>query len=579
MITIKIQECFEDTNGNVVGHVIGNNTVNKYLVINDGDAIDTILNAAIADLRATATANRGRMACITIPSGNYTMSSTTATITLEPWVRLKTDGNVRIAKAFHAAPFFWVRNDIDTSLTVNAAYENNNSKVIDASNGTLLIEASGTAGSCGIRIGNGDGVWGTAYAGNVNYNVAFAEFSNIVVLNCDSGLEFTNNCAFCLRFKNIRLASNQNAIKTSSATVSVNAMEQSSFIECFLHDSAVSHLSLNGGTASVTSESGHEFSFYNCSFTYSNADNILVNSASKYRIEFSASRVEGGNYIVRSTVLSKKSWFLFSNTHFIPTKLSASLAPHLRTLFKSVGGGDDYIVKLSNVVFDATPANFSTPAINTAANYFLSDTDVNISYNQISASEPPGTVADNGYYRTQPIVNEKCFLNINSGFESALLTTGWTTAVTGAGAPTWSRTTTAGEFYSGTAGAKFTTTTGTGSIESENIPVVAGRAYFGNTLVKVSAVAGNLYLKPEIEWFDSTGTTSLGIVTAGQSTSGNLQPRIPDGWVIHVTGTMRQVAPAGARFAKLRFYLSAASASVAPFNGTVFFDQMGLVEL
>ena len=37
MITIKIQECFEDTNGNVVGLVSGSNTVNKYLVINDGD--------------------------------------------------------------------------------------------------------------------------------------------------------------------------------------------------------------------------------------------------------------------------------------------------------------------------------------------------------------------------------------------------------------------------------------------------------------------------------------------------------------------------------------------------------------
>jgi len=44
-------------------------------------------------------------------------------------------------------------------------------------------------------------------------------------------------------------------------------------------------------------------------------------------------------------------------------------------------------------------------------------------------------------------------------------------------------------------------------------------------------------------------------------------------------GNVVGVAPAGARFAKLRFYLSAASASVAPFNGTVFFDQMGLVEL
>ena len=561
--------------------VVGAAGRSVYLTLRDGDAFDTAMSAAIAACRAIASAARGRGPTIHVPPGNYVMSATNSTITLEPWMRVCITGHVRIVAAGHTVPVIWLRNDVSPQFSQGSESENNNGAVIGGP-GLLYIEGNKSAGGAGVRVGNGDGTWGTAYAGSNAYFTALAAIDYFHITGMDAGVELTNNNAFCQRFMRGRLTNNVYNIRTSAAAVNVNSMEQSTFIEIFMNEADVANVQVNGGASSASLSSAHQLAFYGGSMTFSEADNIQINTAAKVRIELSQLRIENGDTVVRSTVLSPKSWVKMSNVTLCPSRRSGTAkSPFLRKLFVSAGGsaavGGDYVVQMENVSFDITgAAAWNDTVISAASNMILADDEVTMQWGNIHATTPPGSQSDNNHMRVQPIPSRSAFLNQNSGFESGALSTGWTTAGTG----TWSRDTVV--FFSGTASAKIVCATQFGSITSEAVPVEAGRCYYGDSAIRVDpgSASTNIYVIPEIEWLAADGSTVLQTDTATPNVSnGNAYNRRNDGWIRHQTGTLLRVAPAGARFAKLRFHVSGGVSAGANVNATVNFDQAGLIRL
>lgn len=544
------------------------------------NVLDTLMASAIDVLRAIASVNRGRGPVIEIRQGDYALSSTSATITLEPWMRVRTQGNVRIVATGQTVPVFWLRNDVAIQFSQGSESEDNNGVVLDGRNGVIVIEGNKSAGGSGLRIGNGDGTWGDAYAGANTYFTALAANDCLHITGMNAGIELTNNNAFCQRFGRLRLTDNVYNIRTSTAAVNVNAMEQTSFIECFMNEADTANIQVNGGLNSTTSSSAHQLAFYGGSLTFSQADNIQINTAAKVRIELTSLRIENGDTVVRSTVLSPRSWVKLSNCTIAPSKRSTSKPPYLRNLFASVGAsaaiGGDYTVQMSNTSFDITGANvYNDTVMNAASAMLISDDEVTFQWSNIHATAPAGAQSDNNYMRNQPIMNSSAFLNQNNGFESGIVT-GWVTAGTG----TWSDD--AVVFFKGAHSAKLVCAAQIGSITTEAVPVVPGGSYYGDCALNVlpTSASTNIYLIPVLEWLAADGATVLKTdTTAPDVSNGNLYNRRNDGWIRHQTGTMLRICPAGARFAKLRLHLSNGVTAGSNLNATVNFDQVGIVRL
>lgn len=543
------------------------------LEVADGGAIDTALNALIAQIRGTASLERGRMTCITIPEGSYTMSSTTSTITLEPWVRIRTSGNVRIVATGHSVPVFWLRNDVSPQFSQGSESENNNAKVIDASNGVLLVEGNLSAGSALIRLGNGDGVWGTDYAGTTAYFVAMAEFCNLFGTGLDNGIQLTNNGCFSTRWEGIRLTTCNKNIVTSSSTVGKNSFEQHCFINCFFNNTNTCHIEFNGGGG--LGFSGHQLSFVHSSLTFCAGDVVVINSASTHRFEMTQGRLENFLKIASSPVASPNTMIALNNTMIIPTNAfgGPNLVPHLRILFTGT-----YQLQLLAPKWVLMGANtWQNVSYNDAGTQFLCDDTVFFQGGGNTVSYSSGTNLTNGNMRCWPIPKASWALNRNSTFEEASLN-GWTTG----GTATITRTTTANQFYSGTAGLSVVCASQYGIITSSNIPVRAGTNYYADLVARYSdaSVTTTAIVTPTITWYAADGTTSLGTSVYTQSTTYQnwYTRRSATQFVRHPTGIMAE-APAGAAFATITWNFSGSGSITANCTASWFVDNAVFVEV
>jgi hypothetical protein len=566
----------------------------QHLQIQDGEAIDKMLIPLLAAVRTMnlnevstlglASSGRGRMQTIFIPSGTYTMSSTTATITVETWMRLKTMGNVRIGAGGHAAPVFWVRNDI-TAVYAGAATtqvgqgsdcENNNAYWMDAGNGVLLIEGNKSTNSVGVRYGNGDGVMGTAYVSGAPFHTALVADRSIHITGMEAALEYTNNNGFCHHHENMRVTNNKYGWRSSTAAVNENAMEQSRFLNCFFNGQDLANFQFNGGSSTTSSSGAHQLLFIGGSVTYGEGDNVQFNTTAKCRMEFMGGRIENGDSVCRATVSSPRSWVILTSVNLIPTKASVSKPPHLRKLFIGAGGSHDYNVKMTNITIDLSGSNqWSDTVMNSAANLYLADESVWVQYSNISCSDPAGTIADNNSMRYQPVVNKSAALNRNAFFEEATLI-GWTAGGTG------TNTRDTSVFYDGTASFKMVCANQVSSIVSDEIKVEAGRAYFGTCTMNVVSSGGTsfVYLLPEVVWYAANGDILRTDTVIQNSTFLNAHNRRNDGWVLHPTGTGLLFAPAGAEKCRVGYYLTAGSTNkTTNCTATVHIDAAPFVAL
>lgn len=278
----------------------------------------------------------------------------------------------------------------------------------------------------GIRVGNGDGYWGAAYTGgNLELTTSLAAIDGFYCIGFDAGLEFTMNSAFCQRFMRGRLTYNRYNISLSGRLSNTYAGEQSTFNEVFMNNARKANILARGGSATSSNESGHQMAFLHSSITYSSGDNILLATPSKVRIELDQLRAENGDAVVRSTVLSPKSWIRASNLTRAPSQASQSKPPYLRKDFISANpsGGDDYTADITNyVVDDSGGGQYNTDAvIRAAVNFYLADPNIRGGAVNMYRNEPPGTVATSQGMRTQPIWSANSALNFNAGFEAGAI--------------------------------------------------------------------------------------------------------------------------------------------------------------
>jgi len=553
-----------------------------FLNVKEGDYIDLAFAEWVAVVRPLAVANQGRVGGLTIPSGNYFMSATTATWTLEPWMNVKAMGVVKLNHNGGTVPTVWIRNDITplfsmgndsaTNTTPSTTAETNfaNHTVLDGANGPFIFQNTLTTGGCAIRYGNGDGVWGTNFTTNTVNSTIMLEVRGLHAMFYDNGIQFTNNNDFCSRWQNCWFSNNNKTIVTSSSSAEINAYEQHSFINFFSGNINTTHVEFNS-----TGNRDHQLSFGpQCSLTFCAGPVVTINTAAQCRLEMTQMRCENFTYIGYSSVASPRSWIRMDNVTVTPTNnVGASYTTHLRKMFSGT-----FMLQMSNIMFNITGAPvWNTVQYGQASNQFLCDDTIDVQWSNIRSDDPPGSIATNNYMRLQPVVNSSASLLRNSGFDTDL--TGWTTSGTG----TITQTTTANEYSSGTGGCKMVFAGQYGAITSEKFAVRPGRKYYANLAARVDAAftTTTVFLIMQMIWYASDGTTVLRTDTATQnSTYLNWYNRkSATQFYQHPIGTGLLVAPAGAASCSVVVNASANITVGGALTGTLFVDSVVPVEL
>lgn len=556
-----------------------------FLDISSGGSIDQAFSEWVSVVRPIAEDNQGRVGSLNIASGNYSVSSTTSTMTVEPWMNIKALGVVKINHNGATVPTFWIRadvapyfsmgNDSATNTTPSNTAETNFSShaVIDGTNGPFILQSTRVSGGAAFRFGNGDGVWGTNYTTDDLRSAILLEVTGVHAMFYQHGIQFTNNNSFCSRWRNSWFSNLLKTIVTSTSNAEDNAYEQHSFINFFSNNIDGTHVEYNS-----TGNRDHQFSFgTNCSLTYCAGPVVTFNTSAQARVEMNGIRCENFTYLGYSAVASPRTWLRMSNVTVIPTNtIGPSLTTHLRKMFVGT-----FNVQAVNTQFNLTGNNtWNTVAYGQASNQFLADDTVIVQALNTMCDDPPGTNAENNNVRVQPAWNKSSNLIFNGNFETAALA-GWTTG----GTATIAATTTAGEFFDGSAGCRVTMAAQAGTLTSEMFPVNPGRVYAGNLVARLldTTATTTVYVALSVRWYRSDRTTEittgLPTPTAQDGTYNNwYNRRSATQWFMHPTGTGRLVAPAGAAFAQLVIAIGSAVAGTGNVTGTMYLDNACMIE-
>lgn len=513
------------------------------LGIRDGDSLDVAMAPALASLRAIALANRGRAPTLTIPGGNYAMSATSATITLEPWMRIKFDGNSRVVATGHTVPVFWLRNDVAPLFAQGADSENNNGYVLDGTNGVLVIEGNNSAGGAGVRLGNGDGTWGTNFTTDTSHITMLSRISGVNIYAMDHGLQFTNNNCFCLRFDNVRMTGGNKGIVTSTGTAT-NADEIHAFTDCFINNMTTTNVEMN---------SNQQLGFSGCSITYSGGKNIAIN-ANQARLHFQNGRIENGDTVSASSGSYPLSIVQLSNMTIVPTKLSAGLLTHLRPIFTGV-----HAVQMSNVVFDMTSATPQNATYSAPANQYLTDGSATVQWHNNKA-----LYNSSSEVKRQPVPTRQSMVP-NGGMVGNI--TGWTSL--GSGTIAYS----IAQANSGAGSMLCSITAGQLRAASGSFPVQPGRTIYADLAYRMSstpAPTATFYGNLRFNFYALDNTT---VVSSSAYVATNNLSLTTDAWLLVAAGTGAVEVPAGAAYARVEF------ATNSGMTGDFYIDDVMAVEL
>lgn len=485
-----------------------------FLTCKDGQAFDLAMNNAIAKCRAIALSSRGRGPTIHVPPGSYVMSATNSTITIEPWMKVKTQGNARVVVTGHTVPVFWVRNDVTPTFNQGTDSENNSGNIFDGTNGALVIEGNRSTGGAGIRYGNFDGVWGSpAYAG-ATLLTFLCRTQGVAIVGMDNGLQFTNNSAFCLRFTDVRVTGCNKGLTTSTGAA-FNAFEISTFTDCFFNNQYVLNLEFN---------SRHQISMSGTSLTFCRGGNIDFNS-DRARLHLQNGRIEGGDYISKSSGDFKRTILQMVNETIIPTTNEPSEEPHYREFFSG-----KHVVQMTNISFELENSSLAPDWI-APASLYLAGPDVEVQWDNVRAI---------GDYR-QPMPSRKSLVP-NARMDANI--TGWTKLSAGG---TIAHST--AQANSGAGSMRCSISAGQLRVQSPLFPVQAGKPYTAIAAIMLAespTPTTPFYLNIRLNWFAADGVTSLG--TSTYQAGSNLALKLGE-WQIHSEGTRLCEAPDGAAFA------------------------------
>lgn len=498
-------------------------SIKRYL---SGTNLAGAMRDAIADQLAYATLNKGRVRTVDITPGEYTYDGTT--VEIPPFMRFSMKGNSVINCNDATNPVFWVRNDLASFAFDQDIDSINNGMVFDGAGGALVIRGNRSAGGAAIRVGNGDGVWGTAYAGALDHLVALCEFHGLKVLLMDQAVQLTNNSGFCNRFYNLRATSNNKGIVTSTGT-GRNAYELTTFTDCFMNNQVNSNIELN---------SAHQLGLVNTSLTFCTNGNIEFN-ADNAKVHMLGGRVENGPYVSKATGALTKASLHLNDTLLIPTWTGGTTPiTSLRKLFQG-----QHIVKLNGVTFDLNGTIPHDTVYGAPANYYLGDTTTSIHYSNIRAIHTTASAMKN-----EPLPNANCNRLANSAFPGNI--TGWTN-LSGTGSIAYST----AEFYGGAGSLLASITAGQIRFESDKVPVDAGKYYYGDALIKMLStptIVGGI-INMRLNWYAADGTTLVS--SSAYAVGGYIS--LAGSWVRSAKGTALAQAPVGARFAAIEFATNA----------------------
>ncbi len=498
-------------------------SINRYL---SGKNLAKAMRDAVADQVEYASTREGRCSAISIPSGDYDCDGTT--VEIPPFMKIELLGNSVLRANDSNNPIFWVRNDLSGyafSQDIDSIYNN---RVFDGSKGSLVIRGNRSAGSVALRVGNGDGVMGAAYAGPADHITALCEFHGLRSLLMDNALEFTNNNNFCNRFYGFRATSNNKGLVTSTGSA-VNAFESSTFHDCFFNNQVQSNMEFN---------SAHQVLLNGTSLTFCANGNVEFNS-DFVRFMMQGGRVENGPYVTKSNGAYTRSIAQFVNSWLVPTwSGNANPVTHLRKLFQG-----QHIIVLDDVVFDLNGAIPHNTAYADPAKYVLSDSTTTMHVGQIRANHYPSSTM-----KPQPIPHPNSNLLANGSFSSDIA--GWTKLGIG-GTIAYST----AESYSASGSLIASISSGQIRIESEHVAVESGRFYYGDALIKAlstPAIVGGI-INFRINWYKADNTTLLS--SSAYSSGGYTS--LANNWVRSCSGTGLVQAPVGARFASIEIATNA----------------------
>ncbi|MER2107565.1 MAG: glycosyl hydrolase family 28-related protein [Solibacillus sp.] len=237
---------------------------------------------------------------IDVPAGNYLVTST---ITLPPYVRLRSNGIVKFSYTGTGALFhiFNDKNPQQDNLSQTAT------NVGDLFTGTFILQGLRTAGQIGLLIG--EEVFNLVHV----THTAWMRFCNLYIEKFDKAIKFTQKQTYLTRFNNVTI-SHCNTIISDSGTTAENAGELITWTDCAFHNSDL--------FLSVSSEINHEFK--GCSIDF-NRKGVLF-TGNKYSTQrFTDCWIEGnGNDttpFITSDDSSISAYVIFNGNHiFFPNK-------------------------------------------------------------------------------------------------------------------------------------------------------------------------------------------------------------------------------------------------------------------
>ena len=449
---------------------------------------------AVEDIALYASNRKGRSFVVEIPGGDYTHDG--SSINVPSFAKFRVMGGVNINCNGLSQPLFWIRNDMWV-FDQGRESSHNQGKVFDTDNGAIVAYSDYTAGGALLRIGNADGFYGTDLAAPGNQYMMLTEICGIMGYDFDNGLQYTNNKTFCVRHRNLRITRCNTGIITSTA-VAQDAFELSTFHDCFFN---------NGQGDNIHMRSAHQFEFYGTSFTYSLGGHVRI-AADGVRLLFNGGRFESGDWITYADAAYPRSKVVINQHWVTPIRHEGGqvLQHHLRSFFT----GGQHEVSLNQVTFDLNDNVALSTTLSAPGNYYLSDSGVQVSYNDVQSLIRSASVIQNHPIPTRNSLVPNSDMNGNI--------TGW--GVGTAGTIAYST----AEKVSGAGSLLASITAGQHFTYSPFAKVRAGKRYYADYLVKLlttpTPTPSNFILNCRVRWYKDADINSLS-ATAFSTTSGS----------------------------------------------------------
>lgn len=364
---------------NSVNESISTQVVNLRKFMRNSTDFSYGIREAVSALVEASAGRMGRSAfIIEIPEMEATWDGTT--INIPAWAKFRLMGGVNLNCTSADKPVFWVRSDLQGYNPENQYLQAQHQlgELFDTRNGVLVLrDGNRTSGGCVIRVGSGDGFYGsnTQESTGIPYTILLG-IGGISARGFDQSIQLTNKHTFCVTFHDFYTSGCNKNLVTSSAT-GEDFGELSRFERVFFANAYNNNVELN---------SAHQLSFLHSSLTtpQEGASHIVFN-ADHAHVLYTNGRFESGAAITNSTGNFPRSMLSMSNVDIIPTpKVGSGMVPHHLYKFFT---GQRHLVRGSVVDF-AMSSN--TPYISTYAGadkYLLADPDVDIQLSVVSIKQ------------------------------------------------------------------------------------------------------------------------------------------------------------------------------------------------